>query len=121
MVRFSDMLSGNPDREHARPVTTAGDPDPADELVEPDSEAEPGTELGTAADRASAPQSPEDVLDRLTQYATSARGSDAASEPEPPAQGPTSQPPGGHPDELTPVGDDLLPHAKAETRKRRRK
>jgi len=116
MVRFSDMLSGNGDPEHARPVTTAADPVPSDELAEPDSDAEPGTELRTAADtdRASAPQSPEDVLDRLTQYATSARG----SEPEPPEEVPaSSQPPGEHPDELTPVGDDLLPHASKRRRK----
>jgi hypothetical protein len=122
MVRFSDMLGGNGDPEHARPVTTAADPASSDELLDPDSEAEPGAEPAPAADTdgASAAQSPEDVLDRLTQYATSARGSDAESLPEPPEEGPTSEP-GEHPDELTPVGDDLLPHPKAETRKRRRK
>ncbi|MGO9872433.1 MAG: hypothetical protein ACLPVY_01430 [Acidimicrobiia bacterium] len=117
MVRFSDMLSGNGDPEQTRPVTTAADPAPADEPLEPDSEAEPET---ADADLASASQSPEDVLDRLTQYATSARGSDPASEPQPAEEDPTSQP-GEDPDELTPVGDDLLPHAKGETRKRRRK
>jgi hypothetical protein len=140
MVRFSDMLGGNGDPEGPRPIAATDArpeeiPEPADE-AEPDAESgtdiesrtdiESGTDIDSGTDRGgevgvvSALQSPEDVLDRLTQYASSARASDSATDSEPPAE-PTSEPPDRASDELAAVGDDLLPHPKADTRKRRRK
>jgi len=129
MVRFSDMLGGNGDQERPRRIVA---PEPAwsDDIPEPQPEPEgdePGTDIpsetvapGDEADVAR--QSPEDVLDRLTQYATSARASDADPAPEgTPPEVPTADHSQGVPDELAAVGDDLLPHAKADTRKRRRK
>jgi hypothetical protein len=131
MVRFSDMLGGNGDPERPRPIA-APDPALSDEIPEPETEPErdepetdnarTGLEPDGEADVTGALQSPEDVLDRLTQYATSARASDfdAVRDPGPPEVR-TSDPAPGAPDELAVVGDDLLPHAKADTRKRRRK
>jgi hypothetical protein len=82
MARFSDLLGG-------------GEPDET-----------PGEATADAAPPGPAPDSPEDVLDRLTSYATAKQatppGADTAAG-EPPA-GP---PPGL--DELPPVADDLLP------------
>jgi hypothetical protein len=111
MVRFSDMLGGNSDGERARaatvPVTAPIDDDAAsDEPDEPDdstSAAQPAT--STAPDLApDAPlESAAEVLDRLTQYATSARSPDAAPSP------PGAPPP--------PVGDDLLPRQKPRRRR----
>ncbi len=101
MVRFSDMLggSGEPDdaaaaeSPYAALANDAGDPD-ADELEaesedESDSVKEP-VPMATF-------ESPEAVLDRLTQYATSARVIETAEpeivEPEPVAPEPSSRNP----------------------------
>ena len=120
MVRFSDLLGGNetPDEEPAAA-------DPADR-------AEPA-----AADD----DSPEDVLERLTQFATSARATDSAPPPPapPPAAGAPPSPPAPEPPTttfrdagatdpvpdaeadtpaaLTPQADDLLPRAKGKKRR----
>jgi hypothetical protein len=110
MVRFSDMLGGNGDPERARPAT-APDPVPTDAIPEPEPEPEPDAEPEpTTVEGSPSLQTPEAVLDRLTQYATSARASEPAPESTDDA-----------PVEITPIGDDLLPHGKADTRKRRRK
>jgi len=105
MVRFSDMLGGNADSEGARATVPA--PAATDTRPEPEPDDAPAT------------QSPEDVLDRLTQYATSARF------PEPPAVDDTggveATPPNPTDEPLTPIADDLLPRARGEGRKRRRK
>jgi hypothetical protein len=124
MVRFSDMLGGNTDPERGRPAT-APDPVPTDAIPEaepepepdaqpehdaqPEPDAEPEPEPTTPEGPPSL-QTPEAVLDRLTQYATSARAAEPA--PEPTDDGPV---------EINPAGDDLLPHGKADSRKRRRK
>ena len=111
MVRFSDMLSGNGDSQEAS--APASPPRPDDESPAPvaETEREPEDESAVPDDTSPA-QSPEDVLDRLTQYASSARAPDAP-EPDPPADE-TDEP-------LTSVGDDLLPHPKGDKSKRRRK
>jgi hypothetical protein len=119
MVRFSDMLGGNGDAEGARPAT-APDPVPTDEIPEPEPEIEPEPEPEPAAvDDAAGLQTPEAVLDRLTQYATSARAADPLPEPAP--EPTEDRPPEDRSTEIAAVGDDLLPHGKAESRKRRRK
>jgi hypothetical protein len=122
MVRFSDMLGGNGDPERSRPIA-APDPALSDEIpdaeVEPERD-EPETDPAAEGDVTLAPQSPEDVLDRLPQYATSARASDPDAAPdEAPVPPPDSR--DGAAEELAAAGDDLLPHAKADPRKRRRK
>jgi hypothetical protein len=109
MVRFSDMLGGNDDAQRAR-AASAPSPVPTDDIPEADPEEDDDDPGG---------QDPEAVLDRLTQYATSARAAD--SELEPPAPRAPSEPDAELAGDLSPVGDDLLPHGKAETRKRRRK
>ena len=107
MVRFSDLLGGNePPEERPRPA--------APEAI---------AEAADAAD-ADDDESPEDVLERLTQYATSARVPDPSepgtAAPEPPAPEPTPATfrevvPDAEPDApaaFTPVADDLLPRPK---------
>ena len=110
MVRFSDMLGGNGDPERARPAT-APDPVPTDAIPEPEPEpdAEPEPEPTTVEGSPSL-QTPEAVLDRLTQYATSARASGAGARVNRRRAG-----------RDPPAGDDLLPRGKADSRKRRRK
>src|SRR5258706_11719327 len=97
MVRFSDMLggSGEPDDAHATKSVYAAlsddrDADDEPEDDEPDEDTgvagadEPATEAAPAAERAPAPtfESPEDVLDRLTQYASSARAAEPVMPPD---------------------------------------
>jgi hypothetical protein len=122
MVRFSDMLGGNSDREGAPAATVpAGAPiDDTDPEIEPGIDPIPAPEANaevpapaeapfpsaTETDLAATAESPRDVLDRLTQYATSAR---AAERELPTPDGP------GEP--LPDAGDDLLPHAKGRKRK----
>ena len=123
MVRFSDMLGGSGEPDDARATKSvyaalSDDRDADDEPDDDDEEPEhPGAdepaEDAPAAERAPAPtfESPEDVLDRLTQYASSAR----AAEPEmPPDEDATDD---ATDDELPPVGDDFLPRAKEIERK----
>jgi hypothetical protein len=120
MVRFSDLLGGNGDQEDPRPITA---PAPRVAEQDPDPESKPEAEIETIEDARAAlavaepspgpVESPQEVLDRLTQYATSARAGDAAAEvPEPvseaPAQPLASDPATG---ESSPVGDDLLPRS----------
>jgi len=114
MVRFSDMLGGNDDSQGSR---AAAPPARSVPIPEPVAAAEPEIEPETHDDAdAPAPESPEAVLDRLTQYATSTRASDEpATTPEPSDDAAAAQEP------LTPVCDDLLPRPKGDTRKRRRK
>jgi hypothetical protein len=112
MVRFSDMLGGNGDPDRARPAT-APDPVPTDAIPEPEPEPEPEVEAAPEPEPVEDPpslQTPEAVLDRLTQYATSARASEPAPEP-------TEH----RAVEIAPAGDDLLPRGKADKSKRRRK
>jgi hypothetical protein len=97
MVRFSDLLGGQETPED-KPVADA--PAIADDVAEP-----------------------EDVLERLTQYATSARAADHTPTPEaiaePPSPETESAPdrdaePGADDaaSSLAPVADDLLPRSK---------
>ena len=122
MVRFSDMLGGSGEPDDARaansPYAALSDDRDADDEpeTEPETESddadddEPEAEPAAAADRAPQPtvESPEDVLDRLTQYATSARAAEQVAPPDEDA------PDGGPP---PPVGDDFLPRSKGIERK----
>jgi hypothetical protein len=124
MVRFSDMLGGNEDARETRASVAPrhrGDESPEPEPAEPaaaaapDENAETETETETAPDDPAPAESPEAVLDRLTQYASSAR----ASDPPPPEA--TAPEPADNAEPLTSAGDDLLPHPKGEKGKRRKK
>src|SRR5260221_9189709 len=94
MVRFSDMLGGSGEPDD---VAAANSPyaalasDEADSAADADLDAEAEDESGADTVKEPVPmstfESPEAVLDRLTQYATSARAADhspaPAVEPEP--------------------------------------
>ena len=132
MVRFSDMLggSGEPDDAHAtKSVYDAlsddfdadDEPEADDADNEPEGEPdvdEPEAESPPAAERGPMPsvESPEEVLDRLTRYAKSARAAEPSEPPDEDAPGD---------DELPPVGDDFLPRPReierrpSRSRKRR--
>ena len=99
MVRFSDMLGANePPEDKAQPeAPVPADPAPA-----------------AAADD---DESPEDVLERLTQFATSTRAPDPADEPVSPASFrdvvdvvPDAE--ADAPPAIAPFVDDLLPRSK---------
>jgi hypothetical protein len=134
MVRFSDMLGGSgepedanaPESVYAALANEAADAEPEVEDDESDGAA--------AADGVKEPvpmatfETPEAVLDRLTQYASS-RAADqpapvaepAPPEPEPPEPEPVAE---AHPEVeaeadglLPPVGDDFLPSFEGLDRK----
>jgi len=152
MVRFSDMLGGTGDAdEPSAPKTDRDVATDADE--QPDVDAPPASGTVQFVDQVGAPppsapvaerpapepaaQSPQDVLDRLTQYASSARASERAPAPDAPVTDPVpAQPPVAAPrepeavtrepeaappsrsaDADEPAGDDLLPRAKRTLRK----
>ena len=110
MVRFSDLLGGQESPED-KPVEAAAAA--SEEVLLPDAAADDVPEPG-------------DVLERLTQYATSARAPDQVPSPEtiveppnPEPPSPDSEPapvpdaePGAGTPLLAPVADDLLPRAK---------
>ena len=126
MVRFSDMLggSGEPDDDaatespYAALANEAGDPE-ADEADE-DAAADDKQDATKEPVPMSTFETPEAVLDRLTQYATSARASEPVAPepvaPEPVAPEPVAPEPS--PDEpLRPVGDDFLPNVRGIVRR----
>jgi len=150
MVRFSDMLGGTGDADE--PSASRSDRDLATDADEqPDVDAPPATvqfvdQVGATAPAApvgeppapeAAAESPQDVLDRLTQYASSARASERAAAPDAPvadpvppqppvvaphepeavAREPEAAPPSRSADADEPAGDDLLPRAKRTLRK----
>ena len=152
MVRFSDMLGGTGDADE--PSAPRSDRDLATDADEqPDVDAPPATgtvqfvdQVGATAHAApvveppgpeAAAQSPQDVLDRLTQYASSARASERAAAPDAPVADPVppqppvvaphepeagtrepdAAPPSRSADADEPAGDDLLPRAKRTLRK----
>jgi hypothetical protein len=131
MVRFSDMLGGDGDPDEARAKTAPRDRPPPVVDDPPDPDAPPAAADDTAAveePAADAPapvQSAQDVLDRLTQYATASRAGDQpAPEPASPtvpsapetdgaaARKPADDGPG--------AGDDILPRGKRSLRSPRR-
>jgi hypothetical protein len=102
MVRFSDLLGGNDTpEEQPRPAATPREPTEID---------------GSATDALD--DDAEDVLERLTQFATSARSSGVAADAEVPTPEPSADPASvpdaqaDAPPALTPVADDLLPRGK---------
>ena len=129
MVRFSDLLGGNGDPEETNatapaPLVTAPErqpePEPAPE-ADPESPVptdDPFSALSVPEPAEPAIESPQDVLDRLTQYATSARAGDqvpdaGARVPDATAVVPTAEETAK---DFTPVADDLLPRG-SSTRK----
>jgi hypothetical protein len=139
MVRFSDMLggSGKPDDDAANSPYAELANDAADPESDADREGEAGagrdTEVGKEPVPMATSETPEAVLSRLTQYATSARaaeiGRETVTEPpaatEPPdrtepereAQPEREPEPDPLPDPLSPVGDDFLPSVKRIVRR----
>jgi hypothetical protein len=151
MVRFSDMLGGSGDADE--PSASTADRDlatEADEQTDLDAPPAKGSvqfvdRVGVTPASASvvdppppepAAQSPQDVLDRLTQYASSARAAEQVPAPDEPAPDPvppepplamrepeavTREPeapaPKPSPAAEEPTGDDLLPRAKRTLRK----
>jgi hypothetical protein len=128
MVRFSDMLGGSGEPEEARAesspfaaltseaLDSEADAE-ADARPDVDEEAEPATGADPQPMPASNYESPEAVLDRLTQYATS-RSADRVTPPEETkASGPDPGPDAAEPDALSPEGDDILPHPKPVERR----
>jgi hypothetical protein len=128
MVRFSDMLGGSGEPDD---VTAATSPyaalanDEADPGADTEVEREAGAASDTDAVNEPVPMStfetPEAVLNRLTQYASSARAADHAR-PVEPAQSreiETQPEPEAEPeaDPLSPVGDDFLPNIKRIVRR----
>jgi hypothetical protein len=119
MVRFSDMLgrSGEPDDAGAANSPYAALAHDEEELeADADDEGDADDGAGTDAVKEPVPmatfETPEAVLDRLTQYATSARAADHA--PPEPALEPEPEP---EPNPLSPVGDDFLPNVKRIVRR----
>jgi hypothetical protein len=143
MVRFSDMLGGSGDADEPSGKAAARDLAP-DVEEQPDPDEPPAKTTVQFVDQvgvtppvpppadppAAAPdrQSPKDVLDRLTNYASSAR----APAPDPPAADPVPPPPSAAPpkpddepaaaprpaaDAKDPASDDLLPRARRTLRK----
>jgi hypothetical protein len=119
MVRFSDMLggSGEPDdgRAAASPYAALANEEldaEGDAFFDAEEESDEDADVNVDADHVPMAtfDSPEAVLDRLTQYASSAR---AAEQVAPPAEEPTVEEP--VPEE--PVGDDLLPRGRGIIRK----
>jgi len=102
MVRFSDLLGGNEPPEDKPQSDSAAPAKPA-----------PGAEDAPAPDD----DSPEEVLERLTQFASSTRAPDPAEEPASPASFgdvvdvvPDAEP--DAPPAIAPFADDLLPRPK---------
>lgn len=156
MVRFSDMLGGSGESEeqaaaNAQYAALAGEEieTPAEPEIEAAIETPAEPEIEAAIETAAEPEikpepepevpalvTPEDVLDRLTRYATSARAADQVP-PPPPAPPPAPEPVAEHvthdddaepdepdepgesaePEPLPPVGDDFLPRSKGIERR----
>ena len=138
MVRFSDMLGGSGESDDASAADSpyaalASDAaDPAADALEGDAEERSDTEPAKEPVPMSTFESPEAVLDRLTQYATSrpdpvapAVESDATvPEPDPlepdPLEPEPLEPRPESDDPLAPVGDDFLPSVRGLIRRPRR-
>jgi len=139
MVRFSDMLGGSGDAEESRASTEMRDlPGPAEDAPDPDAgPAGDAAQFVDAADVSPAPvpaneaqppvaagsQSAQEVLDRLTQYASSARAAEQVAPPAPAPPEPAPAPPDPPPAPVAasepepapreePAGDDILPRAR---------
>jgi len=124
MVRFSDMLggSGEPDDANAADspyaalASDAADAELEAEGEEADNDADAGADAVKEPEPIATFETPEAVLDRLTQYATSRAADQTAPivEPDPMALEPPpiaeeAEPEPEADDALPPVGDDFLP------------
>src|SRR4029079_1045150 len=131
MVRFSDMLagSGEPDDANAADSLYAALANDVDEALEDEAgESDGDTEALKEPVPVATFETPEAVLDRLTQYATSRAaeqpaplvGAEAATA-EPTARAlesdPEAEPDAEADDALPPVGDDFLPSVRGLARR----
>jgi hypothetical protein len=132
MVRFSDMLGGSGDPDDANAADSpyaALASDAADAELEDEGEAADG-DVGTDAAKEPVPiatfETPEAVLDRLTQYATSRAADQTQAEAEPQLEAEAEPQLEAEPDAeleaepdnvLPPVGDDFLPKFEGLDRK----
>jgi hypothetical protein len=99
------MLGSNDDAEPA-PASTQPFDEIVDEIPEPDAEpAAPDDPVADEKPEPGANASPQEVLDRLTQYAAEHVPPPEATPDAPPAAPPTAP-------SLEPVADDLLPRGK---------
>jgi hypothetical protein len=124
MVRFSDMLggSGDPDDDGAPNSPYA---ELANDTAGSDTDREPEAEPGSDTEVVKEPvpmatsETPEAVLSRLTQYATSARAAETerATDTQTPAEIEPMPKPAPETDPLSPVGDDFLPSVKRIVRR----
>jgi hypothetical protein len=133
MVRFSDLLGGDGDSDESRPATVSAplvtEPEPVAQAAgetgpgETQADDDPFAALAIDETPAAPVESPEDVLDRLTQYATSARAGDQAPEAPDPAPDPVADVPTAEEtvQDFERVGDDLLPSGGARKPSRSRK
>jgi hypothetical protein len=136
MVRFSDMLggSGEPDDAAADSPYAALANDDADSDDDAEPEADEVTDAATEPVPVATFETPEAVLDRLTQYRTSTRAADPVAPPvsseteapaaveEPtevdaPAETHTEPDVESESEPLPPVGDDFLPNARGIVRR----
>jgi hypothetical protein len=141
MVRFSDMLGGSEEADDAAAESPYAAL--ASDTADSDDEAEPEADTGDEDDAFREPvpvatfETPEAVLDRLTQYRTSTRAADPVAPPAPPVEEPAAvetpaaieEPPEVTPEAeadtdteaesepLPPVGDDFLPNARGIARR----
>ena len=100
MVRFSDMLGGDGEPDDPQAATAARDPAPSDE---------PAAEHEVAPASAPTEPSAQEVLDRLTQYATATRGAVPPTEPEPEPEPPAPQPEPPEPQPEPPLPEAAVP------------
>jgi hypothetical protein len=141
MVRFSDMLGGSGEADDAAAADSpyaALASDAADSDDDAKSEADDGDDAFKEPVPVATFETPEAVLDRLTQYRTSTRAADPVAPPAPPAEAPAAveEPAAVEPREvaagaedetepdaepesepLPPVGDDFLPNARGIVRR----
>ena len=130
MVRFSDMLGRSGESDDVAAANSpyaelANDEDDPASDADLEREAEPAGDTDAVKEPVpmSTFETPEAVLNRLTQYASSARAADHAPPVEPAqSQEIETQPepalePEPEPDSLSPVGDDFLPNVRRIVRR----
>jgi hypothetical protein len=135
MVRFSDMLGGSEEADDAAAdspyAALASDAADSDDDADPEADTDDGDDAFREPVPVATFETPEAVLDRLTQYRTSTRAADPVAPPAPPVEEPAASeaPPDGgagaeaesdaegESEPLPPVGDDFLPNARGIARR----
>jgi hypothetical protein len=126
MVRFSDMLGGSGESDDVAAATSpyaalANDEDDPASDVEREADAASDADAVKESVPMSTFETPEAVLNRLTQYASSARAAEHAPPVDPTQSREIETQPEPEPepeaDPLSPVGDDFLPNIKRIVRR----